>query len=80
MFIHKKNVLLQKLSLDVLTKHKIKKNNKSDMHNFTDKHRYSEKFIDWFLGNISQPNWIKAATDHYRSQLAKSRKQNSKQK
>lgn len=60
----------------VLSKHKVKNNNKSDLHNFTDKHRYSEKFIDWFISNMSQSNWIDSAIEHYKRLMRKKKAQN----
>ena len=45
----------------VLAKHKIKEK-RCDMHFQIDgRHRYSEKFIDWFVLNLKQPNWLNEA-------------------
>jgi hypothetical protein len=40
----------------VVKKHKIK--NKSEYFDLTDRPRYSTSFIDWFVNNLKQPNWL----------------------
>lgn len=51
----------------VLFKHKIKANNNSEYHNYTDIHRYSAKFVNWFVNNlVKQNNWLKSAVDSYK--------------
>ncbi|MDM5140219.1 DUF3644 domain-containing protein [Aeromonas bestiarum] len=50
----------------IVFKHKIKKNPNSDMYNFTDRARYSEKFIAWVVTNIQEhKSWLQAALDDY---------------
>lgn len=47
-------------------KHKIKKNNNSQYHNYTDTHRYSEKFIEWVTKNINeQKQWLENSISAY---------------
>lgn len=43
----------------VVKKHKIKI--KSDFFDLTDRPRYSLSFIEWFVQNLKQPNWIQKA-------------------
>jgi hypothetical protein len=40
----------------VVKKHKVK--TKAEFFDFTDRSRYSEPFIEWFVKNLSQPNWL----------------------
>lgn len=52
----------------VLSKHAIQKNKKSEMHYEIDgRHRYSDKFINWFVSNLNQPGWLDEAIKHKRS-------------
>jgi hypothetical protein len=54
----------------VLFKHKIKANNNSDLHNFTDIHRYSAKFVNWFVNNlVNQKNWLSSSVSSYKKTL-----------
>lgn len=48
----------------VISKHRIK--GKRAMHDFTDRHRYSEDFVSWFVERLSQPNWLEASRDYYK--------------
>lgn len=51
----------------VLFKHKIKANNNSEYHNYTDIHRYSAKFVNWFVNNlVKQKKWLNSAVDSYK--------------
>jgi hypothetical protein len=47
----------------VISKHRIK--GKKLMHDYTDRHRYSEGFVEWFVDNLNQPNWLDSAREHY---------------
>ncbi|EML9988347.1 TPA: DUF3644 domain-containing protein [Citrobacter amalonaticus] len=48
-------------------KHKIKKNNQSEYHDYTDVHRYSDKFVEWVVKNISeQEQWLASALNSYK--------------
>lgn len=50
----------------IVFKHKIKQNTNSEMYNFTDRARYSEKFITWVVKNITEhKNWLQIALDEY---------------
>jgi len=40
----------------VVKKHKIK--NKAEYFDLTDRPRYSTAFIEWFIKNLNQPNWL----------------------
>jgi hypothetical protein len=40
----------------VVKKHKIK--NKAEYFDLTDRPRYSAAFIEWFIKNLKQPNWL----------------------
>lgn len=40
----------------VVKKHKIK--NKAEYFDLTDRSRYSADFIEWFIKNLKQPNWL----------------------
>lgn len=61
----------------VLFKHQIKKNKKSDMHYEIDNRpRYSQKFIDWFVKNLKQKEWINNARSSY--QVFKNENKNNK--
>ena len=35
--------------------------------------RYSQKFIDWFVKSLSQPNWLKLSKASYKEFLETSR-------
>lgn len=49
-------------------KHKIKQNNNSQLHNYTDKHRYSDEFIIWVVKNIKEHNeWLEHSLNAYKS-------------
>lgn len=49
-------------------KHKIKQNNNSSLHNYTDKHRYSDEFIIWVVKNIKEHNeWLEYSLNTYKS-------------
>lgn len=48
-------------------KHKIKSNNNSQYHNYTDIHRYSDKFVAWVVKNITEQNkWLEIALSSYK--------------
>ncbi|MEM0549759.1 DUF3644 domain-containing protein [Aeromonas sp. SER] len=50
----------------IVFKHRIKKNKNSEMYNFTDRARYSNKFITWVVKNITEhDNWLQTALDEY---------------
>ena len=54
----------------VLNKHKINNQQKSDLRYVIDgRPRYSEKFIQWFVENLKQPNWLESAKGFRRNQL-----------
>ncbi|HFG1911662.1 TPA: hypothetical protein ACGF3T_003510 [Vibrio cholerae] len=49
-------------------KHKIKQDNNSTHHNFTDIHRYSEAFVTWVVKNITeQKGWLESALECYKN-------------
>ncbi|EJG0936484.1 TPA: DUF3644 domain-containing protein [Vibrio parahaemolyticus] len=49
-------------------KHKVKQNNNSPHHNFTDIHRYSESFVAWVVKNIKeQKGWLQTALVCYKN-------------
>lgn len=49
-------------------KHKVKQNNNSVHHNFTDIHRYSELFITWVVKNMTeQKDWLESALKCYKN-------------
>lgn len=51
----------------VIKKHDIQKDRKSEMHYEIDgRHRYSDKFINWFVANLSQPKWLEEAIKSYK--------------
>ncbi|WP_413742265.1 DUF3644 domain-containing protein [Sodalis sp. RH15] len=51
----------------VIKKHQIKNGRHLDMHYEIDKrHRYSDGFINWFVKNLQQPNWIDTAVKEYK--------------
>jgi hypothetical protein len=68
-----KNVVLTKFSFTAITKkHNIQKAKRSDMHYTIDnRHRYSEKFIQWVIKNLEQPGWIEESTAHYKKIIKK---------
>lgn len=49
-------------------KHKVKNNDDSDHHNFTDIHRYSESFVNWVVKNTTeQKGWLQSALLCYKN-------------
>lgn len=49
-------------------KHKIKNNDDSEYHNFTDIHRYSESFVNWVVKNTTeQKDWLQSAILCYKN-------------
>lgn len=67
------NVVITRYSfLAVVKVHGISNNKKSDMH-FTidERHRYSEKFIQWFVKNLNQPEWLDKTIKSYKSNFQK---------
>lgn len=49
-------------------KHKVKQNNNSTYHNFTDIHRYSKSFVAWVVKNITeQKSWLQSALTCYKN-------------
>jgi hypothetical protein len=49
-------------------KHKVKKNDDSEHHNYTDIHRYSESFVSWVVKNITeQKGWLQSALLSYKN-------------
>jgi len=58
----------------VLHKYKVKVSKKSDLHYDIDgRPRYSQKFIDWFIKSLSQPNWLKLSKASYKEFLGTTR-------
>jgi hypothetical protein len=54
----------------IVFKHKIKSNKNSEMYNFTDRARYSEKFVDWVVKNINeQPDWLQNSVSSYKKKM-----------
>ncbi|MDO6544728.1 DUF3644 domain-containing protein [Photobacterium sanguinicancri] len=50
----------------VVKKNKIQKSKRSNYHyELDERHRYSEAFIEWFVKNLSQKNWLKGALTSY---------------
>ena len=65
----------------VLYKHKVKQNKKSDMrYELDNRPRYSQKFVDWFVRNLKQPDWLNNAKSSYRVFLKKERSNRAAQK
>ncbi|WP_297478750.1 DUF3644 domain-containing protein [uncultured Photobacterium sp.] len=63
-----KVVLNQHSFQAICYKHKIKANNNSEYHNYTDIHRYSAKFINWVIKNIKeQDSWLQQALIAYKA-------------
>lgn len=56
----------------VISKHRIE--NKAEFYDHTDRKRYSESFIDWFVKNLQQNNWLKSAITSYQNSLSKNKK------
>lgn len=56
----------------IVQKHNIQKTKRSDMHFMIDeRHRYSEKFIQWVIKNLKQPNWLDDAVLFYKTKRKK---------
>ncbi|MBA8089873.1 hypothetical protein HV269_00290 [Citrobacter sp. RHBSTW-00696] len=68
-----KNIVLTRFSFTaIIKKHNIQKSKRSDMHYTIDnRHRYSEKFIQWVIKNLEQPGWIEESTAHYKKIIKK---------
>ncbi|WP_197713518.1 DUF3644 domain-containing protein [Shewanella benthica] len=50
----------------ILYKHNVK-GKRHEFHDFTDRHRYSQKFVDWVVLNLNQPDWLDKAKKQYKS-------------
>lgn len=56
----------------VISKHKVQNNKKSPMHFEIDKrHRYSEKFVIWFVDSLKQPEWLDDAISYLKNKKGK---------
>ncbi|HEO9144773.1 TPA: DUF3644 domain-containing protein [Enterobacter asburiae] len=56
----------------IVKKHNIQKSKRSEMHYTIDeRHRYSEKFIQWVVKNLEQPKWLEDSILFYRKLLKK---------
>ncbi|MFU0965212.1 DUF3644 domain-containing protein [Kluyvera ascorbata] len=68
-----KNVSLTKYSFNaIIKKHHIQKTKRSEMHyTIDDRHRYSDKFINWVVKNLEQPGWLSDAIAYYRKTIKK---------
>lgn len=54
----------------IIKKHNIQKSRKSEMHYSIDnRHRYSELFINWVVGNLKQPKWLEESNDFYKRKI-----------
>lgn len=52
----------------VISKHNIQKNKKSPMHFEIDKrHRYSEKFLAWFIDNLKHQEWLDESIKYFKN-------------
>lgn len=52
----------------IIKKHNIQKSKRSDMHYTIDnRHRYSEKFIQWLVKNLNHPGWLKESITYYKN-------------
>lgn len=52
----------------VVKKNKIQKSKRSNYHYELDgRHRYSDAFIEWFVNNLNQSNWLDGALKSYRN-------------
>lgn len=53
----------------VIRRHKV--NKKSDLHyEVGNRSRYSQKFVEWFIDGLKQPNWLQNAKDSYKLYLS----------
>jgi hypothetical protein len=51
----------------IIKKHNVQKTKSSDMHYTIDnRHRYSEKFIQWVIKNLAQPTWLNESISYYK--------------
>ncbi|MCU6665415.1 DUF3644 domain-containing protein [Silvania hatchlandensis] len=51
----------------IIKKHNVQKTKSSDMYYTIDnRHRYSEKFIQWVIKNLAQPNWLNESISYYK--------------
>lgn len=51
----------------IIKKHNIQKSKRSDMHYTIDnRHRYSEKFIQWLIKNLNHPGWLEESVTYYK--------------
>ncbi|MBV8044563.1 DUF3644 domain-containing protein [Pluralibacter sp.] len=68
-----KNVKITTFSFSAIThKHNIKKAKRSEMHFVIDnRHRYSEKFIQWIVKNMEQPKWLDESILYYKKVFRK---------
>lgn len=56
----------------VVQKNKIQKSKRSKYHYELDgRHRYSEAFINWFVGNLDQKTWLESALSNHRKRRQK---------
>lgn len=52
----------------IIKKHNIQKSKRSDMHYTIDnRHRYSEKFIQWLVKNLNHPGWLEESITYYKN-------------
>ncbi|WP_375602259.1 DUF3644 domain-containing protein [Enterobacter hormaechei] len=68
-----KSIVITKYSFNaIIKKHNIQKSKRSEMH-FTidDRHRYSEKFIQWVIKNLEQTKWLDESIEFYKKLMKK---------
>ncbi|QMR76028.1 DUF3644 domain-containing protein [Enterobacter sp. RHBSTW-00175] len=52
----------------IIKKHNIQKSKRSEMHYTIDeRHRYSERFIQWIVKNLEQPKWLDESITFYKN-------------
>jgi len=63
----------------VIHKHKLKNQTKSKMrYVLDDRPRYSEEFVNWFVENLKQPEWLDSSIRSRATYLNRERKKNTK--
>lgn len=56
----------------IIKKHNIQKTKRSEMHYTIDnRHRYSDKFLQWVIKNLEQPGWLDESTSYYKKIIRK---------
>ncbi|EKS7427999.1 TPA: DUF3644 domain-containing protein [Enterobacter cancerogenus] len=56
----------------IIKKHNIQKTKRSEMHYTIDeRHRYSERFIQWVVKNLEQPKWLDESIAFYKNIMKK---------